>query len=106
MATEPHVSSRDVDQHIETLKQCKIISEDSVKALCEKAKEILMEESNVHHVPVPAVVVSGRARGAGAGAARERVRGFVVVRHVRRGRLAPPRFSGQCRNAHSQRRGR
>ena len=26
-------------------------------ALCEKAKEILMEEENVHHVPIPATVV-------------------------------------------------
>jgi len=54
---DAHVSSRDVDEHISSLKQCKIISEDAVKALCEKAKEILMEESNVHHVPIPAVVV-------------------------------------------------
>lgn len=58
---DQHISSRDVDEHIATLKQCKIISEDSVKALCEKAKEILMEESNVHHVPIPAVVVSASA---------------------------------------------
>ena len=57
---DAHVSSRDVDEHISSLKQCKIISEDAVKALCEKAKEILMEESNVHHVPIPAVVVRAR----------------------------------------------
>ena len=57
---DAHVSSRDVDEHISSLKQCKIISEDAVKALCEKAKEILMEESNVHHVPTPAVVVRAR----------------------------------------------
>lgn len=65
---DQHISSRDVDEHIATLKQCKVISEDSVKALCEKAKEILMEEANVHHVPIPAVVVSGgRTRGAAQG---------------------------------------
>ena len=46
-----------VDAHIETLRACKIISEEQVKALCEKAKEILMEEQNVHQVPVPATVV-------------------------------------------------
>ena len=36
---------------------CKIIPEEDVKALCAKAKEILMEEENVHHVPIPATVV-------------------------------------------------
>jgi len=47
----------DLDQHIETLRKCKIIPEDDVKKLCEKAKEILTEELNVHHVPIPATVV-------------------------------------------------
>ena len=31
--------------------------ENEVIALCDKAKEILMEEENVHHVPIPATVV-------------------------------------------------
>jgi diadenosine tetraphosphatase ApaH/serine/threonine PP2A family protein phosphatase len=31
--------------------------ESDVEALCTKAKEILMEEENVHHVPIPATVV-------------------------------------------------
>ena len=47
----------DVDKAIETLQGCEIISEEDVKKICEKAKEILMEESNVHHVPNPATVV-------------------------------------------------
>merc|ERR1719409_589884 len=47
----------DVERSIETLKQCKIIPEADVTALCSKAKEILMEEENVHHVPIPATVV-------------------------------------------------
>jgi len=47
----------DLDQCIEQLKQCKIITEREVKDLCVKAKEVLMEESNVHMVPLPATVV-------------------------------------------------
>jgi len=47
----------DLDRHIETLKQCKIIAEEDVRGLCERAKEILMEEHNVHHVGIPATVV-------------------------------------------------
>ena len=47
----------DLDKAIETLKSCQIIPEEDVKSLCNKAKEILMEEQNVHHVPIPATVV-------------------------------------------------
>jgi len=57
-ATEEfNLSSGDVDRNIETLRQCKIIPESDVRKLCEKAKEILGEEENVHHVPIPATVV-------------------------------------------------
>ena len=49
--------SLDLDKAIETLKSCQIIPEEDVKSLCNKAKEILMEEQNVHHVPIPATVV-------------------------------------------------
>ena len=49
--------SLDLDKAIATLKSCQIIAEEDVKALCNKAKEILMEEQNVHHVPIPATVV-------------------------------------------------
>jgi len=47
----------DLDKAIESLKSCQIIPEEDVKNLCNKAKEILMEEQNVHHVPIPATVV-------------------------------------------------
>jgi len=47
----------DVDRHIETLRNCHIISETDVQELCNKAKEILTEEENVHHVAIPATVV-------------------------------------------------
>jgi hypothetical protein len=36
-----------IDDQIERLMQCKPLPEPEVRALCEKAKEILMEESNV-----------------------------------------------------------
>ena len=39
----------DLDKNIETLRQCKIISEGEVGELCKMAKAILMEEENVHH---------------------------------------------------------
>ena len=43
------VTNGDVDRQIETLRQCKIIAEKDVELLCLRAKEILMEEENVHH---------------------------------------------------------
>ena len=51
------MSYADVDQDIETLKKCQIIPEEAVNRLCAKAKEILMEEENVHHIPIPATIV-------------------------------------------------
>uniref|UniRef100_A0A7S2CQX7 protein-serine/threonine phosphatase n=1 Tax=Haptolina brevifila TaxID=156173 RepID=A0A7S2CQX7_9EUKA len=48
---------KDVEQYIETLKMCKYIPEKDVLTLCSKAKEILQDEDNVHHVPCPATVV-------------------------------------------------
>jgi len=46
-----------LDECIAMLKECKIIPEEQVKELCEKAKEVLSEEQNVHHVAIPATVV-------------------------------------------------
>ncbi len=48
----------DLDRQIETLKRCEIIKENEVKALCAKAREILVEEGNVQRVDSP-VTVSG-----------------------------------------------
>ena len=36
-----------ISNQIEQLKKCEIIKESEVKALCAKAREILIEESNV-----------------------------------------------------------
>ena len=46
----------DLDRQIEQLKKCEIIKEAEVKALCAKAREILIEESNVQRVDSPVTV--------------------------------------------------
>lgn len=50
----------DLDRQIEQLKRCETIKESEVKALCAKAREILVEESNVQRVDSP-VTVSKKA---------------------------------------------
>ena len=52
-------STADLDRQIEQLKKCEVIKESEVKALCAKAREILVEESNVQRVVSP-VTVRGR----------------------------------------------
>ena len=46
----------DLDRQIEQLRRCEIIKESEVKALCAKAREILVEESNVQRVDSPVTV--------------------------------------------------
>lgn len=46
----------DLDRQIEQLKRCEIIAEGEVKALCAKAREILVEEGNVQRVDSPVTV--------------------------------------------------
>jgi serine/threonine-protein phosphatase 4 catalytic subunit len=46
----------DVDKYIEQLRNCEIIKESEVKALCNKAKEILTDEANVQRVDAPVTV--------------------------------------------------
>lgn len=48
--------THNLDQQIEQLKRCEIISESQVKVLCAKAREILVEESNVQRVDAPVTV--------------------------------------------------
>ena len=45
-----------LDRQIEQLKKCEIIKESEVEALCAKAREILVEESNVQRVDSPVTV--------------------------------------------------
>lgn len=55
-------SISDLDRQIATLKRCEIIKESEVKALCNKAREILVEEANVERVYAP-VTVCGDIHG-------------------------------------------
>jgi len=55
-------SRSDLDRQIDMLRRCEIIKESEVKALCQKAMEILMEESNVQRVDAP-VTICGDIHG-------------------------------------------
>lgn len=46
----------DLDRQIEQLRRCETIQEKEVKAICDKAREILLEESNVQRVDAPVTV--------------------------------------------------
>eukprot|EP00755_Sulcionema_specki_P030371 Sspe_Gene.94215::Locus_66648_Transcript_1_1_Confidence_1.000_Length_833::g.94215::m.94215/K15423/PPP4C; serine/threonine-protein phosphatase 4 catalytic subunit len=50
-------TNSDLDQQIELLKKCEIIKEAEVKALCKKAREILVDEPNVQVVYAPVTIV-------------------------------------------------
>lgn len=52
----------DLDRQIEQLRRCEIIKEKEVKELCDRAKEILVEESNVQRVDAP-VTICGDIHG-------------------------------------------
>ncbi|KAL0353689.1 UNVERIFIED_CONTAM: Serine/threonine-protein phosphatase PP-X isozyme 2 [Sesamum angustifolium] len=52
----------DLDRQIEQLKRCEPLKESEVKALCMKAMEILVEESNVQRVDAP-VTICGDIHG-------------------------------------------
>ncbi|KAF8395939.1 hypothetical protein HHK36_019895 [Tetracentron sinense] len=58
----PSNSLGHLDDQISQLMRCKPLSEHEVRALCEKAKEILMEESNVQPVKSP-VTICGDIHG-------------------------------------------
>jgi hypothetical protein len=46
----------DLDAWIEQLKRCECLKESEVKMLCDKALEILVEESNVQRVDSPVTI--------------------------------------------------
>jgi len=52
----------ELDKQIELLKRCEYIKESEVKDLCEKAKEILIEEANVQRV-VAHITICGDVHG-------------------------------------------
>lgn len=52
----------ELDKWIETLKRCEPLKENEVKSLCQKALEVLVEESNVQRVDAP-VTICGDIHG-------------------------------------------
>ncbi|CAM0950886.1 unnamed protein product [Alopecurus aequalis] len=56
------MGTSDLDRQIEQLKRCEPLAEAEVKALCLKAMEILVEESNVQRVDAP-VTICGDIHG-------------------------------------------
>jgi len=56
------MAQSDLDRQIAQLRRCEPIKESEVKALCQKATEILMEESNVQKVDAP-VTICGDIHG-------------------------------------------
>lgn len=52
------MSISDLDEQIERLKRCEYLKESEVKALCDKAREILIDESNVQRVDAPVTVMT------------------------------------------------
>jgi hypothetical protein len=60
------MATSDLDRQIETLRRCELITEEEVKQLCSKAREILVEESNTQRVDSPVTVCRSHvALGAG-----------------------------------------
>uniref|UniRef100_A0A3P9PUN6 Serine/threonine-protein phosphatase n=1 Tax=Poecilia reticulata TaxID=8081 RepID=A0A3P9PUN6_POERE len=59
---EDKTFTKELDQWIEQLNECKQLTENQVRTLCEKAKEILTKESNVQEVRCP-VTVCGDVHG-------------------------------------------
>lgn len=77
----------DLDRQIEQLKKCEIIKEAEVKALCAKAREILVEESNVQRVDSPVTVCEYESL---------RIEVIIVVFVYRNARYDPRYVSSVC----------
>mmetsp|Transcript_13261 Transcript_13261/g.34767 ORF Transcript_13261/g.34767 Transcript_13261/m.34767 type:complete len:309 (-) Transcript_13261:156-1082(-) len=56
------MGSSELDGQIERLRRCEVLSEAEVKSLCAKAREILIDESNVQRVDAP-VTICGDIHG-------------------------------------------
>jgi len=60
-STKMTTSTADVDRLLESLKNAVLIKEHEVKTLCDKAREILIEESNLVRVKSPVSVSTTRS---------------------------------------------
>jgi hypothetical protein len=49
-------SVANLDEQIERLKKCEYLKESEVKGICDRAREILVDESNVQRVDAPVTV--------------------------------------------------
>ena len=56
------MSQSDLDAQIDQLRACKLITETQVRELCNKVREILIEEANVQIVDTP-VTICGDIHG-------------------------------------------
>ena len=61
-SSSPSSSFQTVDAWLEKLYRCEILSEEDVRSLCRKAKEIFLSESNVQSVSTP-VTICGDIHG-------------------------------------------
>jgi len=50
------MSIEELDKWIEQLKRCEYLTEAEVKVLCNRAREILVEESNIQKIEAPVTV--------------------------------------------------
>lgn len=63
--TPAGVTVSDLDRQIAALRRCEYLKESEVKAICSKAREILVDESNVQRVDAPVTVSIREESGAG-----------------------------------------
>lgn len=57
MTDDPPAASVDLDECIERLYKKELLADSVIEAICAKAKELLMKESNVVHIAAPVTVV-------------------------------------------------
>ena len=50
-------SPEDLDVFISKLRRCELLTESEVKSVCDKAREILIEEGNIQEAHSPVTVV-------------------------------------------------
>lgn len=56
-SNNPPTNNADLDRQIEQLKRCECIKESEVRDLCNRARDILLEESNIQNIYSPITVI-------------------------------------------------